>query len=155
MTEQKELKGEDIPQMEAPDELFEQARPIFESICKTLQEENRLKKKYLYTIAIAANALYFYQMATKMAESEYNDLNDPVIFNRIVQAMNKAGGEYLKAAKSLLLTPESETPVSVEKDKEDDFFEMLHGQTKSGNENMATRNEATSRTREGKSKKIR
>lgn len=154
--EQKEQAKVDTPIPEAPTELYEKATTIYEELYQLLIDEGRGKEKYRFTVAIAANSLYFYRKALQLFDTNDNDFSSPQTMNQSISAVNKASGEYFRAAKSLLLTPESEDKVKMiesETEKEDDFFAMISGKTVSGNEKRSVKTEAKPKVREGKSKK--
>lgn len=137
----------------APEELFEKAQPIYDAIYEILHKEQRSKEKYKVTVAIAANALYFYRKAVQMAD-ELGDSVDrsPMEMNRVINGMNKASGEYLRAAKSLQLTPESEGDLKNFTDKKGPTLAEILGQgaPKSKNDSYGSKNKTNKKSSEKK-----
>ena len=104
--EEKEVKTPDAPEL-----LRSEARPIYDWIYGTLKSEDRSKEKYKHQVAIAANALYFYRKVSKIVNfTEVTDIED---IGLQIRALNSASMEWTRAAKVLLLTPESEIKIQV------------------------------------------
>lgn len=138
---------------EPPEELFDKAIEIYNSIYSILQKEQRSKDKYKVTVAIAANALYFYRKAVELADALGDSAdNSPMEMNRVINGMNKASGEYLRAAKSLRLTPESEGELANFTDKKGPTLAEILGQgaPKSKNDSYGSKNKVNKKSSEKK-----
>jgi len=135
-------KKTEIP--EPPDQLAEDARAIYDEIYELLIEEDRGDEKYKYSVAIAANSLYFYKKTIDLID--INDLMPVSDIGVAIRTLNSASSEWAKASRALLLTPQAELQV-----KEDDnipegvapptLAEMMGEimKTKSKNENYSKR----------------
>ena len=118
-------KKDKVP--DAPEQLKEEARPLYNSIYNELIKEGRGKEKFRYTVAVAANALYFYKVV--MSATVISETTDVEEIGLSIRALNSASMEWSRASKALLLTPESESKmkeVPVEEiEKPKTFEEML------------------------------
>lgn len=150
--EKKAIRRKRVPK--APDFLLNAAKEKYNNLYKILIDEDRGKEKYRATVAMAANALYFYEKAMELAEGQEELMGeDPGLHNQVLTGISKASMEWNRTAKALLLTPESEVKLAMpEEDDGPSFFDMIGG-PKSRNENYSTKPERSKKDAEKRARK--
>ena len=137
---------EEQEQDQLPDQLNPEAEEIYHKLFAILIAEGRGDDKYKYSVAIAANSLYYYQKT--MEAIDIDDYANAADIGVAIRALNSASSEWSRAARSLLLTPESVLRIKEEAAKTVEqppptlaevMGEML--KRKSKNDNYGKRNE--------------
>jgi hypothetical protein len=131
---------------EAPDQLHSDAKEIYEQLYTLLIEEDRGDEKYKYSVAIAANSLFYYKAAM-----DGIDIHPDLLVADIgvaIRTLNAASSEWSRASKALLLTPQAELAIKdadniPEGDAPPTMAEVMGEllKTKSKNDNYGTKNE--------------
>ena len=94
------------PTPKPPPQLHPKARTIYRQLYAILIMEDRADDKFKYSVAVAANSLYFYKLTIDTVKITDDMSTDAV--GIAIRALNSASMEWSRAAKVLLLTPEAE-----------------------------------------------
>lgn len=137
-------KQNNIP--DPPDQLHLDAREIYNQLFQLLIDEDRGDEKYKYSVAIAANSLFYYKAAM-----DGIDIYDGMMVADIgvaIRTLNAASSEWARASKALLLTPQAELAIKEgdnvpEGDAPPTMAEVMGEllKTKSKNDNYGKKNE--------------
>jgi len=127
-----------------------EAKALYRKLYQLLIDQDRGEDKYKYSVAIAANSLYFYELT--LSHVKITEDTKPMDVGRVINAINAASMEWGRAAKVLLLTPESELKIIEEVEAIEDaeppptladvMGELLAGKSKNPNYSKSNKGKA-------------